>query len=562
VAVRPMRWVVAWRKLLVRGAIVVLAAAGVFVAIQVIQRQVAPSLAAAQVAQQSAGAIREGKRYLEAGKLPAARAAYAKALALQPDNEEAAKGMQQADHLEALEALYKEGVAAQEAGNAQLALERYNTILQQSSGYKDVVKRIRDIRQRMDEDTLFARAEADYQASRCTAAIDGYRQLLALNTSYKRDLVNGRVFDCYMRLGQEIIDQKPAAPDRLPQAKNYFTQALALRPRDTGAATEERLAVVYLAGQAAVESRDWEGTTRWFEAVHKQRPGYLSNIYLRPLYDAYIANGDAYAAAERYADAWDQYDKAVGLPVENTVVAIERRAKIAFKITPTPTPTVTPTATPLPTPTAYVYVTPTPPPSPTPWPPLATFRNQIVFRADKEGQFGYWVMNPDGSNRRYLGSSKELDSQYEALIVKEQLSPDGRCRLYPYMEKGEKFVQIYIRCQGNQPGELWSRKLTFLEGTTYDAVWAPDGSRIAFVSSEKAGDDVYVIDPDGKSWWNYTLNTWEWDKHPSFSPDSRKIVFWSNREGTKQIYVIDADGRGLKKIKDTTWDEYDPVWVK
>ena len=83
--------------------------------------------------------------------------------------------------------------------------------------------------------------------------------------------------------------------------------------------------------------------------------------------------------------------------------------------------------------------------------------------------------------------------------------------------------------------------------STYDAVWAPDGSRIAFVSAEKAGDDVYVIDPDGKQWWNYTLNTWEWDKHPSFSPDSRKIVFWSNREGTKQIYVIDADGRGLQE---------------
>ena len=192
------------------------------------------------------------------------------------------------------------------------------------------------------------------RASRCTTAIDGYRQLLALNTTYKRDLVNGRIFDCYMRLGQEIIEQKPAAPDRLPQAKHYFTQALALRPRDSGAATEEKLAVVYLAGQAAVESRNWEETTRWFEAVHKQRPGYLGNIYLRPLYDAYIANGDAYASAERYADAWDQYDKAVGLPVENTVVAIERRAKIAFKITPTPTPTVTPTVTPLPTPTAFV----------------------------------------------------------------------------------------------------------------------------------------------------------------------------------------------------------------
>jgi TolB protein len=483
-------------------------------------------------------------------------------LALQPGNEAATQGLKQLDEVEALETLYKEGVAAQEAGDFQLALENYNTILQRSSGYKDVVKRIREIRQRADEDVLFARAEESFKGSRCTEAIDSYRQLQALNATYKRDAVTGRLFDCYISLGREIVERQPPATDRLPQAKDYFVKALALRPRETDAAAEERLITVYLAGQAAVEGRNWEDAARWFEAVHKQRPGYLSNIYLRPLYDAYIANGDAYAAAERYADAWDQYDKAVGLPVENSVVAIERRARIAFKITPTPTPTVTPTVTPLPTPTAIVFVTPTALPSPTPVPPLASFRNQIVFRADKEGQYGYWVMNPDGSNRRYLGNSKELDSQYEALIVKEQLSPDGRCRLYPYKEKGETYVQIYIRCQGNQEGELWSRKLTFLEGITYDAVWAPDGSRIAFVSAEKTSDDVYVIDPDGKSWWNYTLNTWEWDKHPSFSPDSRKIVFWSNREGTKQLYVIDADGRNAKKIYATTWDEYDPIWVK
>ncbi|MCU0503026.1 MAG: hypothetical protein MUC51_14915, partial [Anaerolineae bacterium] len=73
---------------------------------------------------------------------------------------------------------------------------------------------------------------------------------------------------------------------------------------------------------------------------------------------------------------------------------------------------------------------------------MTTYRNQIVFKADKEGQPGFWVMNPDGSNRRYLGDSGTLQKQYDDLIKREQLSPDGRCRVYTTQGKADKFPQI------------------------------------------------------------------------------------------------------------------------
>ena len=125
-------------------------------------------------------------------------------------------------------------------------------------------------------------------------------------------------------------------------------------------------------------------------------------------------------------------------------------------------------------------------------------------------------------------------------------------------------MQVYY--QGyNQDGYLVTQRVTNCSKICYDPVWAPDGSRIALVSPERGSDDIWVINPDGKEWWDYTETnpSWEWDKHPSWSPDSRKITFWSNREGTKQIYVIDADGKNMKKISgDAPWDEYDPLWVK
>jgi TolB protein len=154
-------------------------------------------------------------------------------------------------------------------------------------------------------------------------------------------------------------------------------------------------------------------------------------------------------------------------------------------------------------------------------------------------------------------------AQYEALREKEKLSPDGRYHLYVITAAGEDTPEIFRQgYEKDQYGNLPTFQVTHFTGLNYDPVWAPDGSRIAFVSTTHGSDDIWVIDPDGTNSWNYTKNQWEWDKHPSWSPDSQKIVFWSNREGTKQIFVMDANGRNLKKINATTWDQFDPIWIK
>jgi TolB protein len=127
----------------------------------------------------------------------------------------------------------------------------------------------------------------------------------------------------------------------------------------------------------------------------------------------------------------------------------------------------------------------------------------------------------------------------------------------------DKSPQLYIQgYEKDQFGNLPTQQVTRQEGLNYDPAWAPDGSRIAFVSTHQGTDDLWVVNPDGTNMWNYTRNKWEWDKHPSWSPDSQKIVFWSNREGTKQIFVIDANGQNLKKVHAVPWDEYDPIWIK
>ncbi len=101
-----------------------------------------------------------------------------------------------------------------------------------------------------------------------------------------------------------------------------------------------------------------------------------------------------------------------------------------------------------------------------------------------------------------------------------------------------------------------------MDGDCTAPVWSPDGNWIAFVSSAIDSDDIWIVQWDGNFAQPLTPNPWEWDRHPTWSPDSDKIIFWSNRSGLMQIYSMNVDGSEVTNISNTTWDEYDPIWIK
>jgi tricorn protease-like protein len=170
-------------------------------------------------------------------------------------------------------------------------------------------------------------------------------------------------------------------------------------------------------------------------------------------------------------------------------------------------------------------------------------------------------MDPAGENRRYVGDLDDAEKQVAALREREVYSPDGRYRLVVGEVGGA--AQILIEPPPSDQGVRYPpQRLTDCASLCYEPAWAPDGSRVAFVSEDTGGDDIWIINTDGSNSHYVTLNTWEWDKRPTWSPDSKRIAFWSNRTGVKQIYVMQADGQGVRNISNTEWDEYDPLWIK
>ena len=431
-------------------------------------------------------------------------------------------------------------------------------------GACDARQRIPELNTKLLNKDLFDRGHSAFAAADYVDTVSNYEQLRSSNTTYQKDVVEAELYEAYMALGQQSVEQKPPPVEELPQALDDFTKALALRPKDATAQTEQKLVSRFLAGQQAAADGRLDTAIQALQTVIEMRPAYLDGIPVNRLFDAYLRRGDQYRDAGDVAMAYRMYDLAAALPGVDVATALNRRDSVSALLTPTPTPTVTPTPSPIPTPTAFVFVPPTAIPPATPAPPLSSLRNQIVFRSEEEGKEGFWVMKPDGAGRRYLGNSKKLEQEYVALAEREAYSPDGRWRAYVTkdMGRGDKTPQIYV--QGtDQWGVVQTWKVTgFAAEVSYDPVWSPDGSRIAFVSQTDGTDDIWVINPDGADPWNYTKNKWEWDKRPSWSPDSQWIVFWSNREGTNQIYVMDRSGRNLKKLSNSTWNESDAIWIK
>jgi len=73
------------------------------------------------------------------------------------------------------------------------------------------------------------------------------------------------------------------------------------------------------------------------------------------------------------------------------------------------------------------------------------------------------------------------------------------------------------------------------------------GGKIAFVSNRDGNREIYIMNPDGSTQVNVTLNPSD-DTDPSWSPDGARIAFAANRDGVSDIYVMDTDGNAVRRL--------------
>lgn len=113
-----------------------------------------------------------------------------------------------------------------------------------------------------------------------------------------------------------------------------------------------------------------------------------------------------------------------------------------------------------------------------------------------------------------------------------------------------------------QPDGSHLMRLTKHPASDQQAMWSPDGSKIAFVSDRDGVPEIYVMDPDGSHVQRVT-HTWEGLKWYAWAPNSQKLVFEWELSGSKHrdIYAVDAAGTQQTLLSEHPEMQWNASWT-
>ena len=417
-----------WGRVIVRILLILLLLAVTYFTVMFVEQRIVPALRSERERQAFAALVANCQDAAKGVDMAKARTACEAVLQKDPNNGDVKALMVGIEQKEKEQSLCKEAEELLAAGKYAEALQKFTDIQLLYPGSCKANERIAALNDRQTIEGLFKQGQAAFAAGDYRQAVDAYEQVRSRSTVYEAETVGAHLYTAYLALGKDLVEQQPPQVEQLPLALDYFSRALQFRPKDVDAQGEQKLASLYLVGQQAFEGGRLDDAITPLSAVVELRPGYLHGVAAQRLYDVYLRRGDQYRDTGDVSMAYRMYDLAANVPGVDHASAINRRDSVVGSLTPTPTPTNTPTATPTATPTVYVPPGPTPTPTPV---VISKERGKIVFYSAKEGQEGMWVMNPDGSQKRYLGPvTKKMQEEYDALRKKETYSPDGRFHLY------------------------------------------------------------------------------------------------------------------------------------
>ena len=191
-------------------------------------------------------------------------------------------------------------------------------------------------------------------------------------------------------------------------------------------------------------------------------------------------------------------------------------------------------------------------------PQPADYVGKIVFKSDREGVAGFYLMDPESGDVCRI-DDRDIGFYYAEAAVRDATSADGHYRLIVRLVGSDYQIWEQDTVTGAQRYVIGGT-----EGADYDPAWAPDTRWLAYVSQADGNDEIHLFDRQTGLDKRLTSNSWEWDKHPSWSPDGKQIVFWSNRETQwKHLWLMNSDGSNQHNLSGTgNWNDWDPIWMK
>jgi TolB protein len=178
------------------------------------------------------------------------------------------------------------------------------------------------------------------------------------------------------------------------------------------------------------------------------------------------------------------------------------------------------------------------------WSPDGT---RIAFMTNRDGNPEIYVMNRDGGNLVRITRHPGIDST-------PTWSPSGNQIAFTSDRSGSP--QIYI---AEADGLGQPRRITMSDSYADRATWAPAPfNEIAYAARTGPGYDIKIYDVATGSTKQITNGEGS-NESPAYSPTGRHLAFASSRKGKQQIFVIGRNGIGLRQIT-TEGNNATPNW--
>ena len=181
-----------------------------------------------------------------------------------------------------------------------------------------------------------------------------------------------------------------------------------------------------------------------------------------------------------------------------------------------------------------------------------------------------WTMNFDGTDARVLVADKQ--------VVDYEYTSDGRWLAYARMD-GSFATEIYVMPAGGGPARNVSRYATHNSGLT----WSRDGSKLAFISERRSSPSLYVmsmhkppVTPGAGSgdidWEDIHLRVTQPATRPvtsgAISPDGSRVAFRSSDRDGDDLWVASVTGGQLSRLttgnlqpQQIEWSRRDPSLI-
>ena len=223
---------------------------------------------------------------LEAGALDSAEEKYNEILESAPADQAALEALAEIERQRELRGLVADARRAMEQGDLRGAESLVLEVQARDPDYPGAQALLAEIRDRIGLEETWQAAQDSAAAEDWQGAIDLLLQIRAQDATYRRQEVEGLLFQAYVALARQLIQGANADPGPIYQAIENYNKALNLRAGDRALRQERQLAVKFVEGAAAYQEDAARAVDAW-EEVYETEPAYQNGVLDGILDEAY-----------------------------------------------------------------------------------------------------------------------------------------------------------------------------------------------------------------------------------------------------------------------------------